>query len=198
MIRRPTTPAARAAFERLCKGERTDADALVFADWLTEQGSSLGEYITLARTGHARPATQLWQRDRLVWLGRIGAFLEPHRGEFVGGLPEFAMIAPHTNPEVVRPHARATEWLLFRALRLDAGARDAEPWLPLVTSPALRRVNRLEGLTVPLLEALAAKRPRLRAVEVNTLGGLPLKVLDGFPALTELKIRGSRGASAAG
>lgn len=194
MIRRPKEPGPRAAFERLCTApERADADALVFADWLTEQGSTMGEYITLSRAGQNKPADKLRERDRLKWLGRIGAFLEPHKDEFVGGLPELAVLAFGVKPEQVMPHARATEWLMFRGLRIDArtsGVPDA--WVPLVTSPALRKLKRIDGLTRSLLTALVEKKSKVRSLEVTIGDALPLKELEALSELRELRFRGAR------
>lgn len=196
MIRRPKEPGPRAAFERLCSSaERSDADALVFADWLTEQGSSMGEFITLTRSGQTKAAHKLCERDRLKWLGRIGPFLEPHRDEFVGGLPDFAVLPFGVKPELVLPHARATEWLMFRALRIDRRTTAPDAWLPLVTSPALRKLRRIDGLTHSLLAALIGKKSRVRSLEVTT-DAIKAKEIEALTELKELRLRGARGAGA--
>ena len=50
------------ALERLAAGHAAledDRPRLVYADWLTEQGSTMGEFITLSRAGQSKAADKL-------------------------------------------------------------------------------------------------------------------------------------------
>ncbi|MFO0597659.1 MAG: hypothetical protein U0228_20300 [Myxococcaceae bacterium] len=202
MIRRPpeSQAAAREAFERLCKAdERSDADVLVYADWLTEQGSSWGEFISASRRGDERRARQLLSADRAQWLGRIAPFLTAHPLEFVGGLPYLAQVVAQPLDALLE-NARATEWLLFRELEVRTGA--TVELLPLLLSPALRRLRGVHGLSVGLLEALTAagglKKLRALGCTGHVREGdyaplpFPLELLTHFEQLDSFTHEGTR------
>jgi len=194
-IARPKDPLARGVFERLCaSSEGSNEDAAVYADWLTERGSTLGEHIVLSRAGRRREAEALWERDRLDWLGRLGPVLQPHGLEFASGLPQLAVIR-ELQCEAAVAAARYAEWLLFKEPQLPV-QREA-PLIPLLTSPALanlRAMSRLRDEEVGdrpgrarsrRAHHAARRRERSRAAIYLSAGGPEVAEHRGGPAMVQ-------------